>query len=65
MALTVAKMSGFDFEGRGRACVVAGNTEDEGVLEDEMSEESSDVKARELGRAVEEDFFCRFGGRWP
>lgn len=60
-------MSGFDFEGRGRACVVAGMMEEieEGAFEEEISEESSDVKARELGRAVEEDFFCRLGGRWP
>lgn len=58
-------MSVFDLEGRGRACVVAGIMEEEDCFEEEMSEDSSDVKARELGRAVDEDFFCRLGGRWP
>lgn len=58
-------MSGFDFEGRGRACVVAGIMEEEACFEEEMSEDNSDVKESELGSAVDEDFFCRLGGRWP
>lgn len=59
-------MSGFDFEGRGRACVVAGiMEEEEDCFEEEIREDNSDVKARELGSALDEDFFCRLGGRWP